>query len=110
VHPRTGETIWFNHAHMFHVSSLEPVTRQALLAQFDEDELPRNALYGDGSPIAPEVLDEIRQVYEATSIRFDWQQGDVLLVDNILASHGREPFTGPRQILVAMAELYAPDS
>ncbi len=109
VHPETGETVWFNHAHMFHVSSLEPVTREALLAQFGEDELPRNALYGDGSPIDPAVLDEIRQAYETTAIRFAWQPGDVLLVDNILASHGREPFTGPRQILVAMAELYAPD-
>ncbi len=28
------------------------------------------------------------------------------LIDNFLASHGREPFEGPRKILVAMAELY----
>ena len=28
------------------------------------------------------------------------------LRDNFLASHGREPFQGPRRILVAMAELY----
>jgi alpha-ketoglutarate-dependent taurine dioxygenase len=108
VHPQTGDTVWFNHAHMFHVSSLQPATREALLAQFGEDELPRNALYGDGSPIEDQVLDEIRQVYEETAIRFDWQQGDVLVVDNILASHGREPFSGPRQILVAMADLYSP--
>ncbi|MFJ8027014.1 hypothetical protein [Streptomyces sp. NPDC096311] len=29
---------------------------------------------------------------------------DVLVVDNMLAAHGREPFTGPRKIAVAMAE------
>ncbi len=26
------------------------------------------------------------------------------------AAHGREPFTGPRKIAVAMAEAYTPDT
>ncbi len=106
VHPRTGDTIWFNHAHMFHVSNLEPAVRGALLAEFRDDELPRNAFYGDGTPIEASVLDEIRGIYDEVAVRFDWQRGDVLMLDNFLASHGREPFTGPRQILVAMAELF----
>jgi hypothetical protein len=37
---------------------------------------------------------------------FEWRAGDIMLLDNFLASHGREPFVGPRQILVVMAELY----
>lgn len=106
THPRTGETIWFNHAHMFHVSNLEPGVRESLLAEFAEDELPRNAFYGDGSPIEASVLDEIRALYSGSAVAFDWQRGDILMVDNFLASHGREPFTAPRRILVAMAELY----
>jgi alpha-ketoglutarate-dependent taurine dioxygenase len=105
-HPATGETLWFNHAHMFHVSNLEPAVREALLAEFREDELPRNAFYGDGTPIESSVLDEIRGLYEEVAIRFDWQLGDIAMLDNFLTSHGREPFTGPRKILVAMAELY----
>jgi alpha-ketoglutarate-dependent taurine dioxygenase len=106
THPVTGDTIWFNHAHMFHVSNLQPAVREALLAEFRDDELPRNAFYGDGSPIETSALDEIRGIYEEVALRFDWRQGDVLLLDNFLSSHGREPFTGPRKILVAMAELY----
>jgi alpha-ketoglutarate-dependent taurine dioxygenase len=106
THPKTGETIWFNHAHMFHISNVQPAVREALLAEFREDELPRNAFYGDGTPIESSVLDEIRGVYEEVALRFDWQQGDILLLDNFLCSHGREPFVGPRKILVAMAELY----
>ena len=106
VHPKTGETVWFNHAHMFHTSNLSPLVRESLLAEFTEEYLPRNAYYGDGSPIEDSVLEEIRETYRQTAIAFEWRKGDVLLVDNILASHGRHPFVGPRKILVAMSELY----
>jgi len=106
THPRTGETVWFNHAHMFHVSNLEQAVRESLLAEFREDELPRNAFYGDGSPIESSVLEEIRGLYSSSAVAFEWRRGDILMVDNFLASHGREPFAGPRRILVAMAELY----
>lgn len=105
-HPETGDTVWFNHAHLFHISNVEPATRQALLEQLAEDELPRNAFFGDGSPIPAAVLDDIREIYERSAVRFPWQRGDVLVVDNVLASHGRESFKGPRKILVAMSELH----
>lgn len=106
THPKTGESLWFNHAHMFHHSNLQPEVREVLLSQFREDELPRNAFYGDGTPIESSVLEEIRQTYHDSSVAFSWQKGDVLMVDNFLVTHGREPFSGPRRILVAMAELY----
>jgi alpha-ketoglutarate-dependent taurine dioxygenase len=106
VHPKLGEMVWFNHAHMFHVSNLEPAVRESLLAEFKEEDLPRNAYFGDGSRIETSVLDEIRGVYTETAITFPWQEGDILMLDNFLASHGREPFVGPRKIVVAMAELY----
>jgi alpha-ketoglutarate-dependent taurine dioxygenase len=106
THPKTGDVVWFNHAHMFHLSNLEPGVRASLLAEFKEDELPRNAFYGDGSPIESAVLEEIRETYNRSSVTFPWQRGDILVLDNFLASHGREQFVGPRQILVAMADLY----
>jgi len=105
-HPVTGEVVWFNHAHMFHTSNLDPSVRESLLAEFKDDELPRNAFYGDGSPIESSVLEEIRAIYEGAAVSFDWQKGDILMLDNFLCSHGREPFAGPRKILVAMAELF----
>jgi alpha-ketoglutarate-dependent taurine dioxygenase len=106
THPKTGETFWFNHAHMFHISNVEPSVRDSLLSEFKEDELPRNAFYGDGTPIESSVLEEVREVYRQAAITFAWQQGDILMLDNFLVSHGRESFVGPRRILVAMAELY----
>ncbi|HEX8694768.1 MAG TPA: TauD/TfdA family dioxygenase [Longimicrobium sp.] len=104
VHPRTGEAVWFNQAHLFHVSSLPPALRDALLAEFPEEELPRNTYYGDGSPIEPGTLAAIRAAWEAESVRFPWEEGDVLLLDNMMFAHGREAFEGPRKVVVVMAE------
>jgi alpha-ketoglutarate-dependent taurine dioxygenase len=106
THPRTGDIVWFNHAHLFHPTSLPDAVRDALLGQFAEEELPRNVFYGDESPIEASVVEEIRQVYERAAVRFEWHAEDVLMVDNFLVSHGREPFVGPRRVLVAMADLY----
>ncbi len=106
-HPGTGTAVWFNQAHLFHVSGLEPSVREALLDAVDEAELPRNVYYGDGSPIEDAVLDEIRGVYDELTLSFSWQEGDILLLDNMLSSHGRAPFEGKRRILVAMTEAFA---
>lgn len=106
THPKTGDQVWFNHTHMFHMSNLKPAVRESLLEEFKEDELPRNAFYGDGSRIEDSVLQEIREIYQQASVSFAWQKADILMVDNFLVSHGREPFTGPRKILVAMAEMF----
>jgi alpha-ketoglutarate-dependent taurine dioxygenase len=104
THPRTGETVWFNQAHLFHVSALEAGLRDALLDVVDEEDLPRHVYYGDGSPIEETVLDEIRRVIDSVTVRFAWQPGDVLMLDNMLAAHGRAPFKGPRRVVVAMAQ------
>lgn len=106
THPRTGETLWFNHAPLFHETNLPPAVHQALRAQFEPDEMPRNVFYGDGTPIEPAALDHIRRTYDEAAVRFPWHAGDVLMVDNFLAVHGRDPFQGHRSLLVAMAGLY----
>lgn len=106
LHPTTGERVWFNHALFFNLSSLEASARKTMLAVVDESEVPFNTFYGDGTPIEPAVIDEIRNAYDSETVKFDWQRGDLLLVDNMLVAHGREPFTGDRRVLVAMAEPY----
>lgn len=103
-HPRTGEWSWFNHATFFHCSTLEPLVREALLSELSEDELPNNTYYGDGTPIEPEVLDELRAAYREETASFRWQAGDVLMLDNLLVAHSRTPYAGARKVVVGMAD------
>jgi alpha-ketoglutarate-dependent taurine dioxygenase len=105
-HPCTGEMIWFNQAHLFHISRLPKEVRNWLLAAFGEINLPRNVYFADGSPIDAAMLDEIMGVCEEHSVVFPWNAGDVLLMDNMLTAHGRKPFVGKRKVVVGMAEPY----
>lgn len=103
-HPKTGEEVWFNHGTFFHELTLPPVVRDQLRSEFAPEDLPQNTFYGDGSAIEPEVIAHLQTCYREVMVQFPWQKGDVLMLDNMLALHARSPFTGPRRVMVAMAE------
>ena len=99
-HPKSGETIWFNHALFFN----KYMQGEEILdvVQSDED-LPNNTLFGDGTAISKAEIEEIQQAYEQSTVVFPWQRGDVLFLDNMLMSHGRNPYRGARKIIVSMS-------
>lgn len=101
-HLITGEDVWFNQAHLFHVSSLDEMDRDTLISVVGKDALPRNSYFGDGSEISFDDFKHIRDVYDSETIVFQWHKGDVMILDNILMAHARHPFTGERKIVVAM--------
>ena len=104
THPVTGERTWFNHGLFFHVTSLAADVREQLRGVVADDEMPYQTRYGDGTEMEPEVLAEIRHAYEAEKVRFTWEAGDVLLLDNMLVAHGRDAYEGDRKVVVAMGE------
>lgn len=104
-HPSDGAECWFNQAHLFHVSSLPPNLRETLLEAVGENDLPRNAYFGDGTPIEDELLEDVRAAYAEEALDVAWRPQDVVLLDNIKVAHGRTPFAGDRRVLVAMADL-----
>ncbi|WP_199813428.1 TauD/TfdA family dioxygenase, partial [Streptomyces stelliscabiei] len=40
--------------------------------------------------------------------RRPWRPGDLLLVDNLRCAHSREPYQGPREVLVGLADPVRP--
>lgn len=103
THPLTGEKLWFNQAHLFHISALRDAVRESILAAVKEEDVPRHAYHGDGSPLEEDDLRSIRDAYAQLKYSFAWQKHDLLLLDNMLYTHGRQPYEGERQVLVGMA-------
>jgi len=50
-------------------------------------------------------MDHIGKTYEKYAVRFQWRQGDLVTLDNILTAHGRDPYVGPRKIVVALGNM-----
>jgi amino acid adenylation domain-containing protein len=108
-HPTTGEATWFNQAQHWHVSCLDPETRTSMRKLYQDDDLPRQCRYGDGTAIEDADMAAILDLYRDLEVSFRWQRGDVLMVDNVLAAHGRNPFKGERKILVALGQMTSYD-
>jgi len=111
THPVTGEKCWHNQADQWHrdMISVKDSVSGSALGKTPHDStagietLGNHVCFGDNSPIDVADLDHIRQVSSLCEVVFPWQAGDIMVIDNILAMHGRKPFTGSRRVLVSMA-------
>ena len=103
-HPVTGQRCWFNQIAFLSEWTLAPEVREYLVDVYGADGLPFNTRFGNGDPIGEDVVQLLNQIYEANTAREPWQAGDLMLVDNVRTAHSREPFEGPREVLVAMAD------
>ena len=110
AHPATGEDCWHNQADQWHrdIASVKDTVPGSPAAEkgtssAGTESLGNHVTYGDGSEIAVADLMHVRAVSSTCEVMFDWQPGDLMVIDNIMAMHGRKPFTGARRVLVAMA-------
>jgi alpha-ketoglutarate-dependent taurine dioxygenase len=104
-HPDSNEQSFCNQILLHHVSCLDEKTGAALRAVLEPNDFPRNVHFGDGTPIPDAMVAEILRITVQTAVRFTWQRGDVLMLDNLAAAHARAPFDGDRQILVAVGDV-----
>lgn len=113
VHPRTGETLWFNQAHLVTATRGRRLWEEgryavaaALLAVQPVLERRYRLVYthADGTPLRPADVDQIVRAIAAEEVAFQWRRHDVLLLDNLLLSHGRRTFSGTRRIYAALLQ------
>jgi len=102
AHPATGEHVWVAQVDTWHPATLPEDVRSRLTALVDTA-LPNDVRFGDGEPIPDQYAEHIHAVTDAQLRTFDWQTGDVLVLDNFLVAHGRMPYTGDRQVFVAVS-------
>ena len=103
-HPVTGQRCWFNQIAFLNEWTLAPEVREFLVDVYGAEGLPFNTCFGNGDPIGADIVELLNSTYEAHTDREPWQAGDLLLVDNIRTAHSRDPYSGPREVLAAMAD------
>jgi hypothetical protein len=96
--------VWFNHGFFFNINALEPLELRTFFLDAGPDMYSTNSYFGDGSEIPMDLLEEIRTAFGKEKVSFEWHRGDILIVDNMLVAHGREPFEGDREIVVVMTD------
>ncbi|KAF1812392.1 taurine catabolism dioxygenase TauD [Eremomyces bilateralis CBS 781.70] len=67
---------------------------------------PTQQLYGDGTPIPEKYLEHLVKITDETRVLHKWQRGDVLVYDNIISQHGRQPWEGEQSDRVVLASLF----
>ena len=104
-HPQTGEMVFFNQLQLHHVSCLAPAVRESLHSMMREEDFPRNVYYGDGTRIEDSVMEQLLTLYRQCAVTFAWQQHDIIMLNNMLVAHSRNPYVGERKIVVALGNL-----
>jgi alpha-ketoglutarate-dependent taurine dioxygenase len=106
-HPETGQLLFFNQIyaqtpHRLCVGEEYPALMDA--AYGDTVPRPYFVSVGDGKQLTEEEFFIIHNELERRRVDFDWQAGDVLLLENKFTGHGRTAFRGPREVQVMLFE------
>lgn len=104
-HPENKQNIFFNQLLLHHEFIIESDIREALVEMYTEESLPRRVLFGDNTQIDINTVNMLLDIFVREAVYFDWQQGDILIVDNLRTAHARRSYIGPRKICVALSEL-----
>lgn len=105
-HPLTGERRWFNHIASQTMTPQSMRERWTLYADHYADgrSRPYDVRFGDGRAIPLDNVIALFPLLDSVTMAFPWQEGDVLMIDNVQTFHGRNPFTGHRDVQVALIE------
>jgi len=91
VNEQTGRSTWFN-------STLTCYTAW----QDARNVRTKAVLFPNGDEMPESAMNTLQQVIEEVEVAIRWQQGDIILIDNLQAQHARRHFTPPRRILASL--------
>lgn len=104
-HRKTNEEVWFNQIDQFHPYQLGEEMYDAMQAIYETpEEFPMYVRYNDGKEITEDVVREILKTIDELTYAPQWEKNELLILDNELICHGRNPYSGDRKVLVAMSE------
>jgi hypothetical protein len=102
-HPLTREPCWFNDLSFLNSASLDARDRMYLTSAFGA-ELPVETTFGDGRLVTTDEVEAIQRAYEAATRQFIWEEGDLLVTDNILTAQGRTPLEGKPTFMICLGQ------
>ncbi|MEO0343246.1 MAG: TauD/TfdA family dioxygenase [Pseudomonadota bacterium] len=100
----TSASFWFNALYSSNALTIPQAQLDFLIANFGADKLPNTTYYGSGEALPQHDFVQIERAYRQSTAAFDWQDGDLLWLDNLRYAHGREAFDGDREVLVILGD------
>jgi hypothetical protein len=86
----------FHHTFIRHIAE-----KMSLPPPPGEAEQALACCFGDGSPIPEDFMAWVHEEVLATSVSIPWQPGDFLVMSNLIAGHGRTPYSNLERTLHA---------
>lgn len=102
-HPVTGATLYRSQIHSGSVIA-DPTRAEKLRALRATQKIPSGNMLGNGVPLSDEERDMINGIFQDLTVAWRWEAGDMMFVDNLLATHGRRPYVGTRDVQVALLD------
>lgn len=103
THPKTGDSFYRSNLHTN--ASFERPGFIEIVAELRAKQTRPSGMYLDtGEKLTYEEAETIVKLYESIELGWPWQNGDVMILDNLQVAHGRNTYTGPREIMVALLD------
>jgi len=103
VHPKTGERFYRNNLHTnitYDRAGLSEMVAELRAKQ----KRPSGMFLDNGEKLSEAEAETIIRTFEEIELAWPWQNGDIMMLDNLQVAHGRNTFTGPREIMVALLD------
>ena len=110
THPVTGEkiihTVAFGNTDDYNkIAGADDAAAKAFTEYIESQKIKSGSHLSDGSVMPKAERDLIMSTYERHEISWPWQAGDIMLLDNLLAGHGRYAYSGgQREVVVGLLE------